>query len=417
MTYRFAATITLVLWIAGISLSALAAGEPDGTTITASEEKTAASIGDMTVATFGGAYGQALDIAVLKPFADLQNISINLVHHSKNEDTLAALGNDGPKPDVIELDRKAIDAACAAGLLAKRVGAETDPADGGAETQQVSEKKDNADILDGFHHDCGVASLSWSAVTVFNTKRLAKKPPRGLSDLFNLKRVPGKRAFVARPEYLFETLLMADGVRPSKVYETLATEAGVKRALNRLARVARNIVWADTPTEALGLVESGQAVMGQAFNGRVFIDSARGAPIAIVWDGQIQDTNYFAIPANAKDQKQSEDFITFATDATQLANHAQHLAYGPLKRSAIAQLTTHPTLGIELAPYIPTHPKNRKRSLRRDAAWWEANSARLEHALIEWRASEATVKVAPVARKVRKKRYRKRRKKRRRRKY
>ncbi|MGH1419029.1 MAG: extracellular solute-binding protein [Hyphomicrobiaceae bacterium] len=373
---------------------------------------------DLTVATFGGAYGQALDIAVLKPFADETNIRVKPKYHPKNEDSLDALNATAPQPDVVELDRHAIDTACANGLLTKwqSSGAEDNNRDTG-DTDRT--RQSNRDTLDGFLHDCGVASLSWASITVFNTKAFKKKP-RQLRDLFKTKSFPGKRALVAKPEFLFETILMADGVRAGKVYETLETDAGLKRVLRRLSKLEPHIIWANTQTESLDLVEKGQAVLGQAFNGRVFIDSARGAPISIVWDGQIYDTNYYAIPKDAPNQQGAEKFVAFATKTAQLAGHAELIAYGPRKRSAIAELSLHPTLGIELAPYLPTHPRNVKRALARDAAWWDLNRPRLAHAFANWMSgTEARAEKRAqdaIARKAKKKRrYKKRRKKRRRR--
>ncbi len=379
------AFIALLLSFFSLNAQAETPNQPSTETPSQSATTDAKNV-TLNVTTFGGAYGEAFTQAIVKPFVEQSGLSISPVYHANTDATLASLKEASPTPDVIELDRKSLDVACDAGLLQKT--SDSDEAD--AEEQKASnkKKKENTDYLPGSLHPCGVGSLSWSAVTVYNTKKFKKRQPKSLSHLLNTRRFPGKRAFVAKPEYLFEKILIADGVKPRDVYKILATDKGLKRVLKRLTRLSSHIIWADTPTGALELVETGQAAIGIGFNGRIFIDRARGAPIAILWDGQIYDNNYYAISAQSQNKAQALSFVAFATDTDQLAKHAAQIAYGPLKRSAIAQLNEHPTLGLSLKPFTPTHPKNRKRRLQRNAKWWGENGTRLTEAFDTWLAEQ-----------------------------
>lgn len=344
---------------------------------------------ELHVTTFSGAYGKAFEMAVVSTFEAERNQRLQRSTHTTGAEALAALQSSKQPLDIVELDYASLNAACDSGLLVKNTPEEDRKASERRSKSKRKKKKKNPNVLPGATHPCGTASLRWSGVTIYNKEKYKKKAPSGLWDLLNTKRFPGKRALVTNPEYLFETILIAEGVKPYRVYRTLSSDKGVRRVLRRLNKLSRHITWVDSYAEAVDLVSSGKAGMGQGFNGRVFLENTRGSDIAILWDGQIYDTNYYAIAQRSNAKQDAAAFISFATEPRQLAKHAGEVAYGPLKKQALSLMQKHPRFDVALKPFTPTHAANGKRRLRRDAAWWAENRERIQTAFDAWRAERA----------------------------
>jgi putative spermidine/putrescine transport system substrate-binding protein len=118
-----------------------------------------------------------------------------------------------------------------------------------------------------------------------------------LADFFDLDRFPGPRALQARPEVNLEWALIADGVSPAEVYDVLATEDGLDRALDVLGDIRDQVVWWRRPSEPPRLLATGQVAMSSAWNGRIYEEvEERGTPLRIIWQHQVwnMDLGLFA---------------------------------------------------------------------------------------------------------------------------
>lgn len=309
------------------------------------------------IAALQGAYAAAYDTSVLKPF-------------TKSTDIEIATGGAEDSLDVVAVDSDELARKCASGELREL------PA------TRVSEAGTSAnDFLDGALQRCGTASFAWSSVFVADPAKFAKRPPRTLKDVFNTRAYPGKRALPRNARAVLEAAIMADGIPASDVYARLATDDGMKRALAQISAIGNDIVWYDKPGEAIDLIRAGTATIALTTNTRAFLDSARRGPLAIVWDGQVYDVEFLAIPAAAKNAAEAERLIQFATSSERLAGVARQIPYGPMRRSAIAAARTHLVTGEAIADYLPTAPANLATAVRFDAAWWRENSARVAQAV------------------------------------
>ncbi|HRD77477.1 MAG TPA: extracellular solute-binding protein, partial [Hyphomicrobiaceae bacterium] len=164
---------------------------------------------------------------------------------------------------------------------------------------------------------------------------------------------------------------------PADIYKVLSTPEGLKRAIDEVRVLAPHAVWWDNAAGAIAHLRSGQAAIALAYSGRAFQEFATTPAIATLWDGQVYDLNYWAVPKSARHKDAAWEFVAFATAPERLAATARHFPYGPARRSAVGLVGRHAVLGIELASHLPTAPANMTRALRFDAAWWAENEARV----------------------------------------
>lgn len=345
----------------------------------------------LRVTSWGGAYGKAMEVAILTPFKSSSGREVLADPYPREGAERAAL-TKSPAPDVVELGSLALEQACAAGELLPLDPSILQAAPNGTAAQ--------ADFLPGGITKCGVASFAWSTVFVVSTRAFKDERPQTVDDVFNIWVYPGRRALPKGPKYNLEFALLADGVPPEEVRPLLQTDEGLTRALARLDKLG-DILWWDKPSEAFALMESGKAAVALGFSARAFNEIARGRSYDIIWDRQIYDVNYFAIPKTAADAEAAKRFIAFATAAPQLAAQAKTWPYGPMRSSAIALADKHAILGIDLKPYLPTSPENLDGAVRHDVVWWAANEARLTAAFDAWLAARKppAAKPAPVTKK------------------
>lgn len=326
----------------------------------------------LRVATWGGAYGEAQALAFFGPFGKASGHNVEMIEHDGTYEALAAQAVRGPKWDVADLSAAVARRACDEGLI--------EPIDAGlAGTDAAS------DFIPGALMPCGIGSVAWSALVIFNGERFAKRPPGSLRDVFNLKSFPGKRSLPSGPRYTLELALMADGVEPANVYTVLATAEGQVRALNMLNQIKADILWWDHAGEPVARVGSGEAAFGLGFNGRAFhAIAAERQPLRLIWDGQIYDLDYWVIPKSGANRAVAHDFLRFVTAPERLAEQARWLPYGPVRLSALSKVSKHAEVDIEMMPYLPTATENLKRALRFDSAWWQANEAKIKPRFEAW---------------------------------
>ncbi len=341
------------------------------------------SAGGLSIATWGGAYGQSQDIAYFKPFTQKTGIGIKTETY---DGTLGAIkekiGGSSPV-DVVDLSAGVLDTLCRDGLLETMDSSMLDPGPSGEDAKD--------DFLDGGLHSCGVASVAWSAALAFDRQAFAKTKPAKIADLLDPKKFPGKRALPQGPRYTLELALLADGVEPADIYRELATPAGADRAFAALDKIKPDIVWWDKAKDPIDWLIEGKAAMAAGYSGRIF-RAALGARqrIDVLWDGQIYDLDLWAIPKAAANKDDAKRFIAFATEPAQMAAQAALIAYGPMRKSAIALVGKHPKIDIEMKNYLPTAPDNFQKALKFDEAWWGEHGEELGRRFDTWREQAST---------------------------
>lgn len=364
----------------GATATKLTTTEPEAKPANAETDKTTTGATgiSLTVASWGGAYSESQDRAYFSPFEAETGIAIKMVTHKGKFDPLTSSGiATDPKWDIVDLDLAALDIACRNGSVEKiEVAALTDGKDG---------KPAASDFLPGTLHECGIPSVAWSSAIVFDKRAFEKAQPKTAKDLFDTKSFPGKRALPRDPKYVLELALMADGVKPENVYAELSGDEGLKRAFKQLDRIRDDIVWWNKANEPLSLLAKKEAAIALAFNGRIFSAIvAENKPFGIIWDAQVFDLDFWAIPKGSAHKQSSQTFIAFATRPESLARQANWFPYGPVRKSALELVGTHPEINVKMTQYMPTAPDNFKHALRLDPLWWNKNGDAIRTKFMAW---------------------------------
>jgi putative spermidine/putrescine transport system substrate-binding protein len=335
----------------------------------------------LTVVSWGGAYTKSQVEAYHKPFTKKTGIEILSENYSGGLAEIKAQVEAGSvKWDVVDVELSDAVRGCDEGLLER-----IDPAILPAAPDGTPATKD---FVSGAISDCAIANIVWSTIYAYDKSKFPNGGPKTLADFFDLKKFPGKRGLRKTPKVNLEFALMADGVPSDKVYEMLATDAGVDRAFKKLDSIKDSVVWWEAGAQPPQLLADGEVAMTSAYNGRVFNAIAtEKKPFEIVWDGQVYDFDLFVVVKGAPNKKTAMDFIAFSTDTQRLADQAKWISYGPARKSSAPLIGKHAEAGIAMGPHMPTAPENFKTALQNDFEFWADRQDELNNRFNSWLAN------------------------------
>ena len=331
---------------------------------------TSALAGELTVVSFGGAYGAAQKEHMLDPYEAETGHKLLFEDYSGGIAEIKAQVEAGNVQwDVVDIEVIDLERACSEGLL------ETIPhsilqkgADGSAAKEDF--------IPSALANECGVGNIVWTTLYAYSDKTIGAAKPASMMDFFNTKKIPGKRALRKRPQVNMEWALIADGVPRDRVYAVLATEAGQKRAFAKLDTIKDDIVWFDSWSQAPQLLNDGGAVMAQSANGRIYNAIRQdGKPFQMVWDAHIYDLDVWAVVKGTKKKDLAFDFIAFATGTKPLAGMPD-VAYGPTRKSSNALVDP------SVIPHLPT--SHLDQGVKADGIFWADYGESLGEKFNEW---------------------------------
>jgi putative spermidine/putrescine transport system substrate-binding protein len=323
----------------------------------------------LTVANFGGANGKAQEAAFIQPFKAAYKTEARGVEYPGDlaaiRTMISARRNEW---DVVEVESADLKAGCDAGLF-ERIDRSSIPHAGM--------------LLPGTVQECGVGAFVWSTVMAYDPGRF-KEAPRSWQDFWNVQRFPGKRGLRKGPRYNMEIALMADGVHRRDVYATLASEAGVKRALAKLEQLKPHIVWWESGSQPPQRLASGETTLSTAFNGRIAAaNRERLTPLAISWLDAVYELDYWVIIKDSPRRELARAFISFATSEEAQLAFSREIPYGPTHFNAILRYDTGRSRPAASAPItdlsmansdLPSAPGNMRRSLAFDPGFWARGS-------------------------------------------
>jgi putative spermidine/putrescine transport system substrate-binding protein len=340
-----------------------------------------ASDDPLTVLSWGGAYERAQQAALFAPYTAATGRPVAMRQYDGGLDELRRAVADGEVPwDLIDMTRSEAMAACEEGLLEPLSPSLLAPAPDGTPAEE--------DFLPGAIGRCAITHSVFATVVAYRTDAFPGRRPTVIGDLFDQQRFPGPRALQDTPAVNLEWALLSYRVPLEELYRLLSTPRGLDLALQRLDELEEIHWWeaGDTPPR---LLAEGKVVMASGYNGRFFDAMVnRGAPIAILWDGQVQEHETWVIPRGSPHPVAAREFLRFATTTERLADLARHIPYGPARRSAAAGVTTHAETGVDMRLHIPTHPLNAERALVKDEGWYARILARLRARFRDWRAAQ-----------------------------
>ncbi|MFG6160271.1 extracellular solute-binding protein [Halomonas sp. 1390] len=333
----------------------------------------------LVVLSWGGAYERAQQAALFTPYTAATGRPVEVRQYDGGIEALRrAVAADEVPWDLIDMTRSEAMAACDEGLLEPLSPALLSPAPDGTPAE--------ADFLPDAFGRCAITHSIFATVIAYRTDAFPGRRPTRIGDLFDQRRFPGPRALQDTPAVNLEWALLSYRVPRQELYRLLSTRRGLALAWERLDTLDEIRWWqaGDTPPR---LLAEGEVVMASGYNGRFFEAMVnRGAPIEILWDGQVQEHETWAIPKGAPHPEAAREFLRFATDTERLADLARHIPYGPARRSAAVRVTTHPESGVDMRLHIPTHPLNTERAVTKDEAWYARTQSRIQALFRDWRA-------------------------------
>lgn len=325
---------------------------------------------EMTIVSWGGAYQNSQIKAYTDPYAAATGVKI-IFDASANEGVAKLRAQAEAKNITWDLlDAEGPDAVrlCDEGLV-KPIDADKLLA---AAPDGTPASKDFGESLIS---ECFVPQIVFSTTFGFRNDIAAWNgaKPSSICDIFDLEKFPGKRALEKRPKKNVEWALLCDGVAKEDLYKVLETPEGVDRALKKLDTIKSEVVWWSAGADTPQLLADGEVAIGSTYNGRLFsVIVEQKQPVSMLWDYQVFDFDGWVVPEGLPKERENRvlHFLKFATDTQRLADQAKYISYGPARASSAPLVGKHAELGIEMAPHMPTDPKNSGNILVNDIEFW-----------------------------------------------
>ena len=335
---------------------------------------------DVTVMSWGGAYGAAQTEAHVKPWAAASGNAAIMVDSDNPAPAIKAMVEAGNVTvDVASVEYADAIRLCDEGVL-EPIDVASLPA--GADGTPAAE-----DFLAGAVTECGVSTDIWSNVFAYDTTKFTGEVPTTAADFFDLAKFPGKRGLKKGAKAVLEFALLADGVPAGEVYAVLDTPEGVDRAFAKLDTIKAETVWWEAGAQPPQLLADGEVAMSTAYNGRIFAAAVgEGKPFMIVWDGQIYENEMYVVPKGAPNKDLAMEFIKYATSTEGLRAQAQQISYGPARKSSMATEILYKDGKTVMAPHLPTAPENLTNALETSSAFWVDHDAELNERFQAWLA-------------------------------
>jgi putative spermidine/putrescine transport system substrate-binding protein len=338
----------------------------------------------MTIVSWGGAYQAMQQKVFAEPYEAATGVSI--IWDESGNEGVAKLRAQNEAGNVTWdlIDVLAADAIrlCDEGLVAEVPFDEwLDPAPDGTTASK--------DVGEYIVSECFVPTNLYSTTFGYRTDvaEWNGAVPTGICDIFDLEKFPGKRSLEKRPINNLEWALICDGVAPDQVYDTLATEEGVQKALDKLATIKDQTVWWSAGAETPQLLADKEVVIGSTYGNRLFaVIEEQKQPVAMLWDYEVLDIDGFVLPADLPEDRLNrvKHFLRFATGTQRLADIAKYQPLGPARASSQPLVGKHAELGIDMAQHMATNPENAKTGILFNYEWWADHRDELDAKFQAW---------------------------------
>ncbi|MEL6838078.1 MAG: extracellular solute-binding protein [Pseudomonadota bacterium] len=323
---------------------------------------------ELTIVSWGGAYSASQQAAYHDPYMEMTGITIiNDESSAEAVAKLRAMNEAGNITwDVVDVVASDAIRLCDEGLAMEiDFDEQLAPGDDGSTATE--------DFGDLIVSDCFIPQIVYSTTVGYRTDLVGDTPPTEICAIFDTETYPGMRSLERRPIGNLEWALLCDGVAKDDIYDVLETDEGQAQAFAKLDTIKDSVIWwtagADTPQ----LLADGEVIMGSTYNGRLFsLIEEQGQPVEMLWDAQVFDLDGWIIPTGLSPEREARalDYVRFATDTQRLADQAKYISYGPARLSSAPLVGQHATLGIDMAPHMPTDPENAQNTFLYNYEWW-----------------------------------------------
>lgn len=323
--------------------------------------------GTLSVSTWGGEHGEAIDLEFLTPFSEHAGVSVS-------QNTLDSLPDSLTVPEgIVELSlHDAIDRCDNNQIMLLPT-----------ESLEASEasKRIVEDFLPNTLQPCAVGHSVWAKVMTYNSKQFDNaNKPHLISDFFNTAYYPGKRVMRKSPQVLIEWALVANGIQNTDVYKALDdSETAWSLIEKKLNLIRQDIIWVESDVDALEFLHSGKATFALVGNDSLVRYSAnQSVDLGVLWDAAVTELAMWAIPTDAPDPVISWEFLKYATSVTHSGKVASVFGYGPVRYSTLDLIDKN------YHRLLPTSPQNKQNLIWGNSKWWRESSTVIVSRFADW---------------------------------
>jgi putative spermidine/putrescine transport system substrate-binding protein len=322
----------------------------------------AQDVGQLVIASFGGALDQALKKAYVEPFTAETGIEVTLDPTSDFGKAKAMVESGSVEWDIYMAPDRIVPAAVRAGIL--------EPLD----WQMIGKPY----LLPEAVHDYAAGAYAYSTAMAYHHEVFGDDYPHTWADFWNVEAYPGPRSLRRHPIDNLEWALLADGVSPDQLYPI-----DMDRAFASLDKIRPYVtVWWETGAQSVQVLADKEAVIGSAWNGRVAAAQAGGVPLEINWHQAILHWDFWTVLKGAANRDNAMRFIEFALDAKRQADFTAEIPYAPASRKAFDYIPD------DVAIMLPTDLQNYKQAIPIDLDWWGENLDIALERFAEWLPDE-----------------------------
>ncbi len=337
---------------------------------------------DLTFTTWTGPYMRSQMLGFVDPYEQQTGKTVNVDHYAGGlKEIRDQVESANIKWDVVDLTQADSLRGCEEGLLEKiNHSSLPNGADG---------KSYKSDFIEGALNPCGVGVIVWATIFAYDNDAFTDNAPATVSDFFDMKSFPGRRAIRKDPSVIMEWALLADGVPANEIYSTLETEEGLERAFAKLNQIKAHLVWWENGREPIRLLNNGEVTMSSIWaTTGVEGSKEEGSNYTVNWDGRVVEMDLFGIVKGSKNKSEAMEFIKFASSSESMANQAKYLANGPTRNSALSLIPK------DVQENLPNgESRGDAVSILSNAEWWAVNHASIAEKFNAW-AEEASMKGA-----------------------
>lgn len=333
---------------------------------------------DLTFTSFTGPYMRSQMLGFVRPYEEQTGKRVFVEHYAGGINEIRdQVESANVVWDVVDMIESDMLRACDEGLLEDLQGIALPPGKDGTPASQ--------DFVAGSRHKCGVGMIVWATAFAYDSDAFLGKSPSKIADFFDTDRFPGARGIRKDPTVVMEWALIADGVAPADVYQTLETEAGVERAFAVMDKIKPNLQLWNNGREPVRLLRNNDVVMTSvwATTGAVAAEE-KGANFSVGWDGRVIEVELFGIPKGSRNLEAAKEFIKFSSSTESLARMASIHPNGPARKSSLALLSD------DVLAQLPNNPATGDlTTIKTDVVWWSQHHAALEEKFNAWLVKSA----------------------------
>lgn len=306
--------------------------------------------GEVRVIAWGGVTQDAERKAYYEPFERLSGIKVVEAEGPDVSKIKAMVDTGNVGLDVVELDRGSI-------MLLQQKG------DYWEEIDYDLVDVDNIDEV--YRSQYGLDMLPYAQTYAYRTDAFKGAKPQSWADVWDTDKFPGPRSLPSGSGGLtpdLEAATVAAGAAIDAVYPI-----DIDKAYDSLDKIKKDVVkWWTAGAQPVQMLANNEAVIVDAWNGRVQTIQKSGSPVEVGWNqGQLL-RDAWGVPKGAN-RENAMKFVAFTTLAISQARLSMLIPYGFVNNKSVDYIPQ------DILASLPTSPEHKKLLFPHDSKWWSAN--------------------------------------------